>query len=384
MKLDRSYKISQMIILGVLLTGVWYVNGSSALTTKENNDSVNYFSEALEGPFSIHVIEADLSNEDVSLMAWRSGGLTTSSRQMMDAKAAGNSVLGGINADFFSFQTTLPIGNQVTDGEWVYGIHSRRSHVLQNESGDIIMEPVSFYGEISLSDGRTVSVTGVNRHRANDQAMFYNHHYQGISRNDSTGYELVISLVRGEKWLAGNTVRVVVDQAIDGYGTSINSDQKLLSIGRNHSDYETYKTISALDTLSLYLGFGNSDLNNITQVVGGGGRILRDGVDATNENQEIEGIAKAFLQNRHPRSVVAVNQDGSKLWLLVIDGRQASSLGMNFPEMADYLTKLGAWNAVNLDGGGSSTMIFDQKVVNSPSDPIGERSVTNVLMLVGK
>ena len=63
MKLDRSYKISQMIILGVLLTGVWYVNGSSALTTKENNDSVNYFSEALEGPFSIHVIEADLSCE---------------------------------------------------------------------------------------------------------------------------------------------------------------------------------------------------------------------------------------------------------------------------------------------------------------------------------
>ena len=196
--------------------------------------------------------------------------------------------------------------------------------------------------------------------------------------------ELAISLVSGEKWLAGNTVRVVVDQAIDGYFTSIDSDQKLLSIGKNHPDYDTYKTIASHDTLSLFLGFKNQELKNITQVVGGGGRILRDGNDATNENQEIEGIAEAFLQNRHPRSVVAVNKDASKLWLLVIDGRQASSLGMNFPEMADYLTKLGAWNAVNLDGGGSSTMIFNQQVVNSPSDPTGERSVTNVLMLVGK
>ena len=384
MKLDRSYKISQMIMVGLLISGIWYVNASSGLISTEKNDSVKYFSDVLEGPFSIHVIEADLTNDDLSLMAWRSGGLTTSSRQISDATSAGNRVLGGINADFFSFQTTLPIGNQVTNGEWVYGIHSRRSHVLQNDSGEIIMEPVSFLGEITLSDGATVSVTGVNRHRANDQAMFYNHHYQGTSRNDSTGVELAISLVPGHKWLAGNTVQVVVDQAIDGYFTSIDSNQKLLSIGKNHPDYEVYSSIASDDTLSLFLGFKNPELKNITQVVGGGGRILRDGVDATNENQEIEGIAEAFLQTRHPRSVVAVNQDASKLWLLVIDGRQASSLGMNFPEMADYLIKLGAWNAVNLDGGGSSTMIFNQQVVNSPSDPTGERSVTNVLMLVGK
>src|SRR5690606_27054283 len=175
----------------------------------------------LEGPFVAHIMEVDLTDRNVGFMAWRSGGLITTSRQIFDASEAGFNVYGGVNADFFSFQTTLPIGNQVTNGEFVYGIHSRRSHVLQNDVSEIIMEPVSFLGEIELSDGSLLSITGVNRHRANDQAMFYNHHYQGTSRNDSTGIELSVTLVDGNEWKAGNSVHVVVEQAVDGYFTSI-------------------------------------------------------------------------------------------------------------------------------------------------------------------
>jgi exopolysaccharide biosynthesis protein len=68
--------------------------------------------------------------------------------------------------------------------------------------------------------------------------------------------------------------------------------------------------------------------------------------------------------------------------LVTIDGRQEASLGMSFAEMADFLLTLGATDALNLDGGGSTAMVIDGEVVNRPSDITGERAVANVLLLV--
>ncbi len=50
--------------------------------------------------------------------------------------------------------------------------------------------------------------------------------------------------------------------------------------------------------------------------------------------------------------------------------------------MADVLLQLGAWHAVNLDGGGSTTLVIRNEVASSPSDPAGERNVANALLLV--
>jgi exopolysaccharide biosynthesis protein len=55
---------------------------------------------------------------------------------------------------------------------------------------------------------------------------------------------------------------------------------------------------------------------------------------------------------------------------------------MNFQEMSDFLLSIGVWNAVNLDGGGSTTMVIHNKIVNSPSDKTGERPVANTLQIV--
>jgi hypothetical protein len=383
MKVNRTFKISQMLMIGLLIIATWYVNASSPFFSIPKSDSVTYYSKNLEGPFVAHILEVDLTDNNIGLMAWRSGGLITTSRQLRDASTQGNRVFGGVNADFFSFQSTLPIGNQVTNGEFVYGIHSKRSHVVTFTDGRIDFEAVSFKGSVETQSGYKMSITGVNRHRANDQAMFYNQYYNGISRNDSTGVEIVVSPANGHQWIAGNTTTVTVASVKSGY-MNVSKSQYVLSIGRNHPDFNRYSRIGAGDTLSVFLGFTNSELTNVDQVVGGGGRILRDGADATSENQNLEGIAEAFLSNRHPRTLVATNRDASKAWLVVVDGRQASSLGMSFPEMANMLLELGAWDAVNLDGGGSSTMIYQDQVVNSPSDPTGERAVANVLMVVSK
>ena len=75
-----------------------------------------------------------------------------------------------------------------------------------------------------------------------------------------------------------------------------------------------------------------------------------------------------------PRTAIAQKKDGTIL-MLVIDGRQADSLGATLKNVQDILLQYGAYNAFNLDGGASTTMVFDSKLVNNPSDIMGERYV---------
>jgi hypothetical protein len=101
-----------------------------------------------------------------------------------------------------------------------------------------------------------------------------------------------------------------------------------------------------------------------------------------------EGAALAFPDcttsfcRRNPRTAVGVSRDGRTLILAVVDGRSTRSAGMSLPETAALMVELGAWRALNLDGGGSSAMWIDAEggIVNSPSDG-SERRVANHLGL---
>ncbi|GAA2276770.1 phosphodiester glycosidase family protein [Glycomyces scopariae] len=89
-------------------------------------------------------------------------------------------------------------------------------------------------------------------------------------------------------------------------------------------------------------------------------------------------------QSRHPRTAVGVAEDGRTLYVLTVDGRQAASGGYTLEETAEQLLAMGAHTALNLDGGGSSTLIarapgtVDLVTVNAPSDG-AERAVGNAL-----
>ena len=82
---------------------------------------------------------------------------------------------------------------------------------------------------------------------------------------------------------------------------------------------------------------------------------------------------------RHPRSAIGWND--AFFYLVVVDGRQANSVGMTFPELAALMAELGCTEALNLDGGGSSTMWVSGRIVNSPSGG-AERALANALVLV--
>ncbi|MBN6037422.1 phosphodiester glycosidase family protein [Amycolatopsis sp. 195334CR] len=116
-----------------------------------------------------------------------------------------------------------------------------------------------------------------------------------------------------------------------------------------------------------------SDAGELAVAVGGNKVLLADG--------QLQPVDAAVM---HPRTAVGFSADGSRMWLSTVDGRQADSRGMTELELARHMQSLGADDAINLDGGGSSTLLAREQgdvaasVRNSPSDG-GERTVPNGL-----
>lgn len=94
------------------------------------------------------------------------------------------------------------------------------------------------------------------------------------------------------------------------------------------------------------------------------------------------GTRPSFAAVRHPRTAVGFSREDERLWVAVVEGRQrARSAGMTLPEMTNLLLALGATEALNLDGGGSSVMVLEGRAASRPSDAEGERAVVNALVV---
>ena len=117
-------------------------------------------------------------------------------------------------------------------------------------------------------------------------------------------------------------------------------------------------------------------------ILGGGPQLIKDGKIAITNAQE--KITPAFVNDGHPRTAIAKLSSG-KILLVTIDGRQpGESIGMSLTMLADLLMEFGAVDAMNLDGGGSTTMVIHNKVVNRPSDQTGERPVGDAILVFPK
>ena len=130
-------------------------------------------------------------------------------------------------------------------------------------------------------------------------------------------------------------------------------------------------TTDAPVTTATQLGFPGA-----VDALGGNPRLVVDGAVAA---AEVDGAGEFF--GRHSRTAVGVTADG-RLLLVVVDGRQPGySRGMTLRELAELLQRLGAVQAMNLDGGGSSEMVVNGLPANRPSDGRG-RGIANALVVL--
>ncbi|MEE9095140.1 phosphodiester glycosidase family protein [Pseudarthrobacter phenanthrenivorans] len=125
-----------------------------------------------------------------------------------------------------------------------------------------------------------------------------------------------------------------------------------------------------------------------TDVVNGGPTLVQNGqLDVTAKrdgmvrSNDSNSFFYGWVHKRNPRTFAGVDAQGRTL-LVTADGRQTTSLGLSLNEEAHVAKSLGMVNAMNLDGGGSTTMVQSGQVTNSPSDPTGERPIGDALLLL--
>jgi len=130
------------------------------------------------------------------------------------------------------------------------------------------------------------------------------------------------------------------------------------------------------------LGSSAKDWARAGHAVGGAGLLMLNGRELTEWADE--QLSAVFDTTRHPRTLIGVDAQDA-IWLVTVDGRQpVLSLGMSFTELQGLSRRLGLRSSLNLDGGGSTTMVVRGNVVNHPSDQTGPRKVSDAILVFAR
>jgi len=352
---------------------------------------VHYVINDPQGPYHINILEIDVTDTTVVLETALArdrlgGGLERTSALSGRISRSGYVVVGAINGDFYGISQPLnPYGflanSQILSSEYVFGRTFHRSSFGVREGRVPLVDVINFRGSLMIDDNLSYQISRVNAQRLENNLIVYNAYFGPSTDTNQYGTEVRLQPV--SEISTASPISMVVLEIETGVGNmSIGAGDYILS---GHGTASSFLTnhITIGDTVSLTLGT-NPDLGQVTALIGGGPRIIDEGT-RPESFVGYEGMGDSFVNTGHPRTAVGMNKDSTKVYFITVDGRQDGfSLGMSLSRMADYLIDFGVYNAVNLDGGGSTTMVVHDVVVNSPSDPGGERSVANALLAVRK
>jgi hypothetical protein len=369
----------------------------SANTEQLSSGVVHRRLVANQGPFTINVIEVDLHRRDVAIAAMRAfdslRGRESTSGMVARRKAAGTPVIAAVNADFFDLKTGENENNQVIDGVVVKGVpitdspydslHTVHSQFGMTCDGRPMIDRFVFSGVVlTPPPARAVlPLDAVNFHPRKDATVLYTVAY-GVTPADSGG-SLTIEVPLRIVGQAGDTILLQSTGAPrSGGGTMIHSGEAVLA-GSGASAEVLRRLAGSLGVttrLRVVAGF-TPRRGRLCTLVGGWPRLVIDGQSIADSVDRIEGTFPRFSSTRHPRTGVGFSRDSSTLYLITVDGRSESSSGMSLAEFASLMQALGVRQGLNLDGGGSTTLVLRGQVVNHPSDSTGERKVGNALLV---
>ena len=372
--------LSGLGLLILLFTISLFAGGRDSVSTVTVVPGVEHMTIVKDGPFAIHVLVVDLKTENIQVESYRPVGLVKTTEQARRNNSEGHDVIAAINADFFSFESGWPVNNQIKNGEFVFATSTQRSHFAIDTDGNPFIDKFSISAWVKPKNGTAYPIDAVNgTHRLNSIVLHTSFSDTATSFS-GPGMTFLLTLA-GSSWSVGDTLKMLVAQNGGSDLSRIAKNQAVLWVGSGPDVWRAREDVTVGDTVLVYLGM-QPPVRHIRTMVGGVGMIVSNGMPVSDSLNVKEKTTITFLRARHPRTFVGFDRDSTRLFLCVVDGRQASSLGMNFQEMAGFLLSIGVWNAMNLDGGGSSTMVIRDSIVNSPSDKTGERPVANTLQII--
>lgn len=287
-------------------------------------------------------------------------------RQRTSEIARRTGAAAAVNGDFYAAGGD-PLGCLVVGGTILSDPHPERTCAGIRDDGSLVLDRVRLAGAVSVEDAR-LALSGVNRPRGTDELILYRPEFDATTRTNPFGAEATV-------------VGGVVTSVTDGQGNSaIPRDGFVLSGHGRARQWITQRLAAGIPVTvetRLVSAAGDARWDRVIHAIGGGPRLLAGG-----RLVSPEGFPRSLTDRRHPRTAIGMLPDG-KIVLIVVDGRNPyHSLGMTLMELAMELRRLGAVDALNLDGGGSTTMVVAGRVINLPSDENGERPVGSVLLVL--
>lgn len=313
-----------------------------------------------------------------------------------------HSAVAAINAGFFRLDKSEFAGDAagilMIDGELLSeSLNDRATLIIGNGA----KETKVFFGHyqsrlwIQFGDkswDSSIELSGVNRERKVSEAVLYQGPLNQKPNGTRTGLELRLgkcSLLPFFRSSDAETRCEEVEIVKDESGARLTNPQFVVSLDPEYivknSVNEKIRALESSRKRAVVIRVRINEGNNFflpsknVDIVAGVPQLIKNGkIDITWEQEK---AGKSFVEMRHPRTAVAKLKDG-KFLMVTVDGRQPGvSVGMNLQELADYLLSLGATDAMNFDGGGSTTMFLDGKVINAPSDKEGERKVSDAIVV---
>jgi exopolysaccharide biosynthesis protein len=309
--------------------------------------------------------------------------------EVVSTIAERHNAIAAVNAGFF-LPNGDPAGVLALDRRLVSDTRRQRGAVgiTRDERGvKLIYARLKATASLSVGSGasrRTIDIDGVDTVRARDKLMLYTPSYNEDTDTAPGGLEWVIDRPKGRP---ADSLRVVSGPHKTGR-TSIPATGFVLSFGGAARPAALARLTRgarvSIDAAYDPLEGEPKAWASAQDIVGGAGLLIRDGRDVPDWSVEV--FNKGFAEGRHPRTMIGDATDGT-IWLVTVDGRQPQlSVGMTLEELRALAHRLGLVNALNLDGGGSTTMWVRDggrpSVVNSPSDLAGPRKVSDALIVM--
>jgi len=343
-----------------------------------------------QGPWSVNVIVVDLRQVGIDVRAARAAnslrGRETVSSIVRRLSSDTSRIVAAINADFFNLRTGEDENNQVIDGEiWkgrrtpsaaLTSQHHTHSQFAVGRGSRPLIDTFAIDAKVLRDLGPPIPLGGVNDLLNGQSATLFTPRFGANTPTDTAGRTVEIRL--NPVYVHGDTSSFqVAGPPVNGGGSAL--------VGASVLSLPIADTAGNLPQPGEFIRIAMTvprALIPVRTLVGGWPRLIVHGRSIADSVDRLEGTPPAFSAVRHPRTGVGFSRDSTRLYLITVDGRQESSSGMSLVEFARLMLKLGVYEGLNLDGGGSTAMVVNGHLVNHPSDPAGERTVGNALLVV--
>ncbi len=297
-----------------------------------------------EGFLDIHVLKMPLFDTNISI------GSATSTKESGLKEAVTNllaerDAVAGVNGDFFTIQGdySYPFGPVVRDGKVLYlsDEYNRKGNeyamLYIDQNGDPFIDFVSTEITFRNNGELNVNVEAVNKISDMKDAVILNTLAMKDTKSVDSRFDKIIKIVVTDDKIT----------YISKPGESVNIPENGYALLLGKADAEKAQLFAVGQSAEFTIS-SKVDYTKLKTAFGGAGSILENGKPAK------EGIV---IDGRNPRTAIGINQDKTQLILMVVDGR-SHSIGATHDEMIKLMQEYSAYNAMHMDGGGSSTMAF--------------------------